>query len=52
MIGHRSIDAPYEEDLEEDQIWQAGCFSRRAFSGKIAPGFDPNKDRRKDMEIF
>lgn len=49
--AHRSIDAP-RKDSKFEQIWQAGCFMRRIFSGKVKPDFDPNKDMLKDMEIF
>ncbi len=56
-IGHRSIDDPYikngrlEDELPE-QIWQAGCFLRRIFSGKMDPNFDPEKGIHTDMEVF
>jgi hypothetical protein len=50
--GHRSIDAPYREDQLPEQIWQAGCFMRRSFEGKVDPNFDPNKDMHDDLDIW
>ncbi len=50
-IGHRSIDCS-ENDPPFEQIWQAGCFSRRTFAGKLSPNFDPTKDMSEDMDLI
>ena len=57
IIGHRSIDVPYFKDgqLEDqipEQIWQAGCFMRRSYVGKLEPDFDYQKDMQKYKEGF
>lgn len=49
LICHRSIDDPWEEDEEADQIWQAQCFHNRSFSGNVKPDFDPKKGILKDL---
>ena len=56
-IGHRSIDVPYIkagqlEDPLHEQIWQAGCFMRRSFVGKLETDFDYHKDMQKYKEGF
>lgn len=51
-IGHRSIDAPREDDNKSEQAWQAGCFMRRAFRGWVKPGFDPKKITQEDKAIW
>jgi hypothetical protein len=55
--GHRSIDLPYIEkgqlmDQPSEQVWQAGCFMRRSFEGKIDPNADPSKVLENDVDIW
>jgi hypothetical protein len=52
FIGHRSIDSIKAEDLLQEQIYQAGCFMRRSFGGKLDSDFDPKKNMLDDMDLF